>query len=278
MSEFIHPCQILKAEPIEEGRVKIRIKASDESEDRVGEKVLKSAFADPSMQSNFVKDGYYDFNHLTDILDSKLAQASGSELVEIQKSRTDAIIGYPETLELQDDGVYSEGYLFAGNPFVERIRKSLSAGFKGWGASICGYTEKSNIRGKTITKINLRKIAIQPLQESINPNTSVQLLKSKGVVLLSDIDFSEDPESFTDNEPPVTNELSRLADRLDLILSMMIKRDDYMVEELARRIAQDIREGKAPAGFEGLSEFLCSKYGLSKIEAGELAANLVNMS
>lgn len=191
---FLHPFNILKASPEERtGAIKILVKASSEREDRQGEIILKSAYADKEMQEAFKTQGYFDYNHLTDHIDKEIrdlksnGNLTGSKLVELQKAKTEAIIGSPtqigfkddfaSNLGIKEDGLYILGSLFPGNKFAEEIRKGLQAGFNGWGASVSGFARPQDYSGKTIRKILLKKCAIAPLQEVINPDTSVQLLK-----------------------------------------------------------------------------------------------------
>ncbi|TGM87959.1 hypothetical protein [Leptospira licerasiae] len=210
---FLHPFHILKATPEERtGAIRILIRASSEKEDRQGEIILKSAYDDPEMRSTFKAQGYLDYNHLTDLIDKEIREKrpSASELVELQKAKSAAIIGSPEeigtkndfpsSIGIKEEGLYIIGRLFPGNAFVEEIRKGLQAGFNGWGASVSGWASPNDVDKKKIKKIQLRKCAIAPLQEVINPDTSVQLLK--GAVMLRDLHKSE----LEDTVPANTNE------------------------------------------------------------------------
>ncbi|EMO39542.1 hypothetical protein LEP1GSC186_3250 [Leptospira noguchii serovar Autumnalis str. ZUN142] len=206
---FLHPFQILKANPEERsGAIKILVKASTEEEDKQGEIILKSAYQDPVMRKEFLNEGYFDYNHLTDIIDKEISllksqnQMIASRLVELQKSKVIAIIGgaeqigykddFPTYLQIKDEGLYILGNLFPENTFVEEIRKGLQAGFHGWGASVSGYARPIDKQGNKIRKIKLKKCAIAPLQEVYNPNTSVQLLK--GAVFLKDLEKETSPK------------------------------------------------------------------------------------
>ncbi|EKR71874.1 hypothetical protein [Leptospira noguchii] len=206
---FLHPFQILKANPEERsGAIKILVKASTEEEDKQGEIILKSAYQDPLMRKEFLNEGYFDYNHLTDIIDKEISllksqnQMIASRLVELQKSKVIAIIGgaeqigykddFPTYLQIKDEGLYILGNLFPENTFVEEIRKGLQAGFHGWGASVSGYARPIDKQGNKIRKIKLKKCAIAPLQEVYNPNTSVQLLK--GAVFLKDLEKETSPK------------------------------------------------------------------------------------
>ncbi|WP_061235185.1 hypothetical protein [Leptospira weilii] len=251
---FLHPFHILKASPEERsGAIKILVKASSEREDRQGEIILKSAYADQEMRDAFLQHGYLDYNHLTDHIDKEIrdlkssGKLTGSVLVDLQKAKTEAIIGSPEqigfkedfpsNLGIKDDGLYILGRLFPGNKFAEEIRKGLQAGFNGWGASVSGFARPQDYSGKTIRKILLKKCAIAPLQEVINPDTVVQLLK--------DLEKSEilptTPQVVFDED-----RLSRIERRLDFF-SKIFQSDpdaqdryvDLIYSDIANRITKD---------------------------------------
>ncbi|EKS06889.1 hypothetical protein [Leptospira santarosai] len=259
---FLHPFEIMKASPEERtGAIKILVKASSEREDRQGEVILRSAYADKEMQEAFKTQGYFDYNHLTDHIDKEIrdlktnGNLTGSKLVELQKAKTEAIIGSPtqigfkndfsSTLGIKDDGLYILGSLFPGNKFAEEIRKGLQAGFNGWGASVSGFARPQDYLGKTIRKILLKKCAIAPLQEVINPDTSVQLLK--GAIFLKDLEKSE--LIANESSSPVLfdeDRISRIERRLDfftrLFQSDPIAQDRYVdliFSDITNRITQE---------------------------------------
>jgi hypothetical protein len=270
---FIHPFQILKAEPAKgEDKIKIVIKASTEGEDREGERILKSAFEDHAMQTSFLKEGYYDYNHLSDILDERMRGATGKELVELQKAKTEAIIGYPESLEIRPDGVYSTGYLIASNSFVQQIRKGLEAGWKGWGASISGYTVKGNVEGKKIKSLVLRKIAIAPLQEAINPETSVMLAKS---VLLRDIFKSENFSTDSQERAILSGEmdeatLQELKLKTDLTYRFMLNHPDFQAE-VASDVVSVLKSQAVGLGHNEIAAYVRGKYAFDQEAASKFA-------
>ncbi|TGM04852.1 hypothetical protein EHQ76_07360 [Leptospira barantonii] len=266
MSEtvFLHPCNILKASPEDRtGAIKILVKASSENEDRQGEVILKSAYADTGMRNAFLHQGYFDYNHLTDHIDKEIRELkatgklTGTVLVDLQKAKTEAIIGspeiigfkddFPQSLGIKDDGLYIQGRLFPGNKFAEEIRKGLQAGFTGWGASVSGFARPQDYSGKTIRKILLNKCALAPLQEVINPETSVQLLK--GAILLRNIEKSE---SLVDKDHAIQqviideDRLLKIERRLDFF-SKLFQSDpaaqdryvDLIFSDITNRIKQD---------------------------------------
>lgn len=137
---FLHPFQILKASPEDRtGAIKILVKASSERRDKQGEVILKSAYADMNMRSQFTSQGYFDYNHLTDLIDKEIRDLkkegtlTGTVLVALQDAKTKAIIGGPEQIGLKDDfptslgikedGLYIQGRLIPGNSFAEEIKK-----------------------------------------------------------------------------------------------------------------------------------------------------------
>jgi hypothetical protein len=212
MVNFYHPMQIMKSSPTERGdRVEVLLRASSEKEDSQGETILKTAYADHRMRSDFANKGYYDYNHATDIIESLMLKANGKELNDLMLQRERGTIGYPSkefAIGLKDefpnhlfpkgsnppDGIYSHGYLFSGNDFVKEMIPKMRSGFP-YGASVSGTCSKSDMVGNKITRLNLKKIAIAPLNDVINDDTTV-FLKSK-MVLLRNIRKSME---FPDNQ------------------------------------------------------------------------------
>lgn len=295
-TQFLHPFQIMKATPEDRtGAIKILVKASSEREDRQGEIILKSAYADPSMRSEFTSQGYFDFNHLTDHIDKEIrdlkkeGKLTGSLLVDLQKSKAEAIIGAPEQIGLKedfpthygikDDGLYILGRLFPGNKFAEEIRKGLQAGFQGWGASVSGFARPQDYQGKTIRKILLRKCAIAPLQEVINPDTSVQLIK--GAIFLRDIeksylerasissDDSEKLESFA------AERLLRIERKLNF-LTKLFQSDPQAQDRFVELIISDISERVRNQGMELRSALIRSVLQTEYSIEGEDLENLTD--
>lgn len=234
---FLHPFQILKASPEERtGAIKVLVRASSEKEDLQGEVILKSAYADTGMRNEFLAQGYFDYNHLTDIIDKEIqdlrtkGKLSGTVLVNLQKAKIESIIGgveqigfkddFPQSLGIRNDGLYIQGRLFPENKFAEEIGKGLQAGFKGWGASVSGYARPQDYQGKTIRKIQLRKCALAPLQEVYNPDTSVQLIK--GAVLLRDIEKSSLPVPIDSQNSESLDRLFRIERKLDLLSKLFL--------------------------------------------------------
>lgn len=255
-AEFIHKFTIQKAFPGERGgAIRILIKASTEDQDRQGQIILKSAYSDSLMRDEFVREGYLDYNHLTDYIDSEIFGSkpppSAEKLAELQKTKLQAIIGYPTAVgskeefpseyKLTDDGFYILGSLIPGNQYAEEIRRGLEAGWNGWGASVSGQAFKTDLQGNTLKKIHLRKCAIQPKSESINGNTSVQLLKSN-IVQLRDIHKSLLAQVTTDVtglggiEDGPTSDLQRRYD----ILYNFVKDDTVTNERFLEKIFTDI--------------------------------------
>ncbi|MCG6170235.1 hypothetical protein [Leptospira sanjuanensis] len=253
---FLHPFQILKATPEDRtGAIKILVKASTEREDRQGETILKSAYADQEMRKDFCEQGYFDYNHLTDYIEKEIStlkregKLTGSLLVDLEKSKTEAIIGSPEQIGLRDDfpqhlgikdeGLYIQGRLFPGNKFAEEIRKGLQAGFNGWGASVSGRARPQDFNGKTIRKLFLKKCAIAPLAEVINPDTSVQLLK--GAVFLKDIEKSMSSSMQSDLEILEEPEFDRFVkiERTIAFLTKLIQSDPAIHDRYINLIFSD---------------------------------------
>ncbi|PJZ89548.1 hypothetical protein [Leptospira levettii] len=257
---FHHPVQILKATPEERtNRIKVLLKASTDGEDSQGEVILKSAFADNSMRSNFLKVGYFDWNHITDILDAKCRDVAPAEITEIQLAKAKAIIGRPEaigfkdefpaSLGIKDDGLYCSGYLVGENEFAQEIRKGLEAGVP-YGASISGWARKEDKIGNTIKKIQLRKIAIQPLMESINQDTAIRLMKSQfpSLTTLVKKGFDSTEPNFETIEEHLEEkvnmellqvQINAIRKSLGKLTALIIKHNPYMISDEITRILRE---------------------------------------
>ncbi len=225
---FIHKADIVKAENEKNNKIKVIIKASSEIEDREGEVILKSAFMNKNVIDNFLREGYYDYNHITDIIDEKIRYAKPSEIPELHKAKLEAIIGYPETLEVRDDGIYSTGYLIADNPYVQQIKKAWESGFTRFGASIAGYVSSIDKQTKTIKSIILKKIAIAPLQEVVNPDTQVIIAKSLTSIIENNL---TDIKNFSNNtimmEEANNNDLEKLKQRVDKLYELLLEEPEF---------------------------------------------------
>jgi hypothetical protein len=274
MINFYHPMQILKSSPTERGdRIEVLLKASSEKEDSQGETILKTAYADQKMRSDFANKGYYDYNHTTDIIESLMLKASGKELNDLMLQRERGIIGYPSkefAIGLKDefpthifpkgqpitDGIYSHGYLFANNEFVKEMIPKMKAGFP-YGASVSGNCSKSDMVGNKITRLNLKKIAIAPLNDVINDDTTV-FLKSK-MVLLRDIRKSIE---FPDNDELEYNnamQLEKLEKKVSflekVILTNPTMQDQYL-EMVLRDIKEKIESEQMEMGYSPIKQAL----------------------
>ncbi|EIE01493.1 hypothetical protein [Leptospira licerasiae] len=292
MSEklFLHPFHILKATPEERtGAIRILIRASSEKEDRQGEIILKSAYDDPSMRAQFKAQGYLDYNHLTDLIDKEIREKKPNavELVELQKAKSAAIIGSPEeigtksdfpsSLGIKEEGLYIVGRLFPGNSFVEEIRKGLQAGFNGWGASVSGFASPNDVDKNRIKRIQLRKCAIAPLQEVINPDTSVQLLK--GAVMLRDLHKSvlENSNLEYENEREKEVEDSRISEleRKIVGLSRLIYSVPSIQDQTLNQILTDVESltetGSMDLRTSAIRNYLRDTYGFDNSDLESLS-------
>jgi len=287
---FRHPFHILKANTERTDRVEVLLKASAENEDTQGETILKSAFADTNMRSNFAKIGVYDYNHLSDIYEIKMHSAIGKELLEFQLLKEQSIIGYPERNELaiglkdefptsfglKEEGVYSYGYIIPEKEIAKEVIKGIKAGMP-YGASVSGLARKEDVQNNTIKKITLRKIAIAPLGDVINQETFVNLAKSKMVELRNVVkSLSQIPEIIGEQREFVTigNQFnSGIEKKLDTILKVLYK-SDITRREFLEVISDEIEEKLTKSYMNnpvGLSDYLSSFYSIPTEIADKIA-------
>lgn len=284
---FHHPLAILKATPEERtGRIKIFLRASSDKEDSVGEVVLKSAFADGAMRNEFIRTGYFDWNHLTDIIDIKCRDAHPSDLTNLQIAKAKAIIGKPEAIGFKDDfprsmgiteeGLFCSGYLIAENEFSVEIRKGLEAGVP-YGASISGYARREDKIGNTIKKIQLRKIAIQPLQESVNQDTAVSLMKSSFPSLTNLINkgFDMTEASNPTEDLSMDSRLQIIEGQLQFLMRHLLNSNPAIIaDEIAEIMREDV-EIVNPK-FKRVDDLLC-KLGLDERTRAHLLDGVKSM-
>lgn len=257
--EFIHPMKIMKTSPTERGdRIEVVLKASSEAEDSQGEIILKSAYADKNMRNDFQNTGYYDYNHVTDIIEHKMKSMKAAELNALLLEKEKAIIGFPDksnlaigmkdefptSFKLPSDGIYSYGYLIPSNEYVKEMFPKMKAGFP-YGASISGQCAKEDMVGNKITKLKLRKIAIAPVDDVINKDTTV-FLKSKNIVLLRNLQ-----KSLTDNyesdygygmhdEATEEDRFARLEKKITL-LEKVVMGNPELQDQYLDQVMEDIR-------------------------------------
>jgi len=288
MVNFYHPMQIVKANPTERGdRIEVLLRASSEQEDSQGETILKSAYADTGMRTNFQQKGYYDYNHLTDILEGQMREASGKELNDLLLKKEKAIIGFPDRSELaiglghefptsfktQADGVYSYGYLVPSNDFVKEMIPKMKAGFA-YGASVSGTCTKSDMVGSKITRLNLRKIAIAPLNDVINQDTVV-FLKSKMVMLrnviksFTDMPLSEYSKSMH-SEITEEDRLEKIERKLSLLEKIIManpETQDAYLDEVLSDIRSKIDSEQIQLGYSPVKDALMSLWCMNDHDA-----------
>lgn len=171
---FTAPAELIKSETRVDGqKIHILIKASDESLDAENDNILSEAFT-PEVRAFMLEKGVIDYDHIT---------VRGANALE----KATAIIGTPtefyQELVKGRPVQFIRGFLHRGNPFVDStIAPGLESGSDRWGASIGGKMlswNKNEQGGKRANKIWMNHIAITPAFKAVNPNTAVQILKSK---------------------------------------------------------------------------------------------------
>lgn len=275
--KFVQPCQLMKAEPMSNGAVKIKLKISSETLDKQNDIVLKSAFAKEETKTNFIKQGLYDYNHLSDILEAKCHTAQASELVELQLQKSRAIIGAPNAdhtgLYVTEEGAFSEGLLIPENEFVKEIIKGIKAGVP-YGASISGFTMKS-ANSNVIDNVFLRKVAIQPLQESINTETYAQLAKSQ-IYSLTKILKGEIMDELI--QPVIKSDPDLLSKKVNLMYAWFSNQPEIQ-DMIANEIMDKFKNKILPVEYQAICKHLCSEYAMDDSTASTLSNGiLINLS
>ncbi|TGJ99847.1 hypothetical protein EHO57_13890 [Leptospira langatensis] len=293
-TEFLHPLQILKASPVERtGAIEILVRASSEKEDRQGETILKSAYADPLMRQDLCKSGYMDYNHLTDLIEKYIQKNKATinpiELTSLQHAKTKAIIGgisecgfkddFSSSLGLKDDGFYLKSQLFPDNEFVKEIRKGLAAGWHGWGASVSGFARPQDVQGKTIKKIRIRKCALAPLDEVVNQDTEVQLIK--GTIMLRDFQKSLLAVSTDSKVDPTIPDVSyeireqlydvqRKIESFGKLMMLIPEFSDQIIQSIFSDILARVKNGKLENRSADVRDYLKWSYGFSGDQLDQL--------
>jgi len=175
ITDFNFPVELHKSGEEKNGRVPVTIIPSVPTFDKVNDKIILNAF-NKSCIDSFLSDGYLDWDHVSILGKTPLQKA-------------EAILGQPQKMyvDIQKQVPVCEGFLFANNPYVKNvIRPALESNAKTFGASLGGKILKSDDtiddvtkkKGKIISKISLRHIALTPTQKSVSHGTSVSLRKS----------------------------------------------------------------------------------------------------
>jgi hypothetical protein len=202
VQEFTYPVDIvLKAGGDGEEskhRIPIEIVASDPTPDRVNDSIVLKAFDDA--KQDFLKAGCIDYDHQT------IRGKSKQEQLE-------AMIGQPETLDTSTGKVIVGGYLFKGNPLVDKsIYPALRAGARTLGASVGGrilrksleWDDTAKRKVNRITRIALNHVAVTPAYKSVHPSTSISLAKSldeeSGLLVFDS--FGDFCKSFATSDEP----------------------------------------------------------------------------
>lgn len=293
--EFTHPFTVIKANFSQrEGKTDILIKASSETRDRQGETILKSAYIDKGMQQEFLSDNYIDWNHLTDYYEALLPNAKPQDINNLMIEKEKAIIGratqigfkddFASELGLEPDKLYARGYLINDNGYVQQMLPKLKAGFDAYAASVMGHVDKAHKSNGIISHVKLKKIAIAPRMDVMNPDTSVTLVKGKTIQSLTKI-----LKGFTDRNLPVNNidmhedeaidnqilsQVQMLQRKVDLLFTNMQNQPDYysgMIGDLTEQIESRV----LPVTYEAIKQILMEKYCCSDEEAAVMAQKYI---
>ena len=293
--EFTHPFEVMKASFSQrEGKTDILIKASSEMRDRQGETILKSAYLDKAMQSEFLSDNYIDWNHLTDYYDALLPNAKPEQINQLMIEKEKAIIGratqigfkddFPSEMSLEPDKLYCRGYLINDNGYVQQMLPKLKAGFDAYAASVMGHVDKAHKSNGVISHVKLKKIALAPRMDVMNPDTSVTLVKGKIVHSLTKIlkgftdrnysanNIDMEADLAVDNE--ILSKVEMLQRKVDLLYGHLTSQPDFytnMVGDLTEQIESRV----LPVTYEAIKQILMEKYCCSEMEAADMAQKYI---
>lgn len=293
--EFTHPFEVMKASFSQrEGKTDILIKASSEMRDRQGETILKSAYLDKAMQSEFLSDNYIDWNHLTDYYDALLPNAKPEQINQLMIEKEKAIIGratqigfkddFPSEMSLEPDKLYCRGYLINDNGYVQQMLPKLKAGFDAYAASVMGHVDKAHKSNGVISHVKLKKIALAPRMDVMNPDTSVTLVKGKIVHSLTKIlkgftdrnysanNVDMEADLAVDNE--ILSKVEMLQRKVDLLYGHLTSQPEFytnMVGDLTEQIESRV----LPVTYEAIKQILMEKYCCSEMEAAEMAQKYI---
>ncbi len=183
LSPFLKTAEIVQARA-SGGRVSVLIRASTPKRDRQNEAFLPEAWLYPDDRAYFLREGVIDYNHLSRLIPAKYRGASPAELAEAERLRLKAIMGEPKAIEVEGEDLLCQADLYRKNEYVEDLIPALEADTTRFGASVAGWTYPQSEKTKSLYGANvfdrarLDHIAICPLKEAINDETSITLLKS----------------------------------------------------------------------------------------------------
>lgn len=176
MLDFTYPAELLldltKSDD-NEGRVNVRIVVNDTTKpDKVNDRIVLKAFADA--RDSYVEDGIIDYDHVS---------VRGKTAIE----KAEAIVGEPTDLTTDTGLPVCTGFLFRGNPYVEKsILPALKSGSKVFGASVGGrilkksedFDPDTKKKINRISQISLQHVALTPTYKAVSGHTSIELAKS----------------------------------------------------------------------------------------------------
>jgi hypothetical protein len=256
----------------------IIVRASTDKLDRQQEIVLKSAFEDRDMQTEFQKEGFYDYNHITDSIENEIKKAKGQEVADLHLARLDAIVGHPHRdksgLYIKNDGVYSEGFLHSKSKFGKILIELMKSGFGSIGASISGTVSEGDIKDGKIYKVRLKKIALQPTSDSINNDTFVKL-KSFYSGVITDSMSQPEVSSVIESSKHAEEEMFKLDEivsKLDFVYKQIINGDNFQ-----ERLINDLQTAIKNYPFfneDDVQGFLRNNYSIPNRDAIELSRQI----
>lgn len=300
--EFRHITKIHKADFGRDGKTRIIIKASSEVQDREGDTILQESYRDKSMQAEFIRDGFFDWQHMTDYYEAVMKSAKPSEVNSLMIEREKAIIGRPTEIGFKDDfpseyclesgKLYTRGYLLNENQYVAEVLSKLRAGYDAYAASVMGEAVRVHkAAGAMINKVRLKKIALAQRSDVMNPDTSVSLLKAKKLHTLNQIlkggllqksGFGKiEPMEHELEEQSLIQQIEELTARLARLEGMTGMHHSYIMEQpdfyngMAADLGSQVESQAVPIGYEAVKDMLMEKYYCPEDVAKSLAENYV---
>lgn len=256
------------------------MKFSSETRDKEGDLFLKSAWEHKEDKNHFAKKGYYDYNHLSQILKAK-PTSSPEEISKSELSRVKAIIGRPDPDPTKaifwsdvENGALTEGFLNKDNQYVKEVVSLLKSGYDRFQASAAGgaYPPNQNTTKqfgeKTWDRATLQHIAICPTSDAINEDTYIKLKSA----LVKDLEVPEIKIEIGSN-PDAAEHDETFEDVIHQYILESYGYASWVAEKLMRKVLM----GLLPVNYESIKSELL-KFKVPEKSACESAEDIILMA